>query len=316
MQIRNNASTAIFVLLGEKLLIIPNRSSIIVSMNRLDNARRAMVIRCLVEGNSIRSTVRLTGVAKNTVTKLLVEIGAACSEYQDHNLRNLTCRRLQCDEIWSFVGAKDKNVPVEKKDQFGVGSVWTWTAIDADTKLIPCWMVGPRDGGAATEFSQDLAGRLPHRVQLTTDGHKPYLDAVEDAFGCDVDYAMLIKIYGADASEEKRYSPAQCMGTRTVPLMGDPDPKHISTSYVERANLTMRMSMRRFTRLTNGFSKKLENHMAALALYFMYYNFVRIHQTLRVTPAMAAGVTSKLWSVYDIVNLIEASESKAAQNSN
>jgi IS1 family transposase len=287
------------------MLDIPARSSIMVIMNRLDTARRVMVIRCLVEGSSIRSTVRLTGVAKNTVTKLLVEIGAACSEYQDRNLRNLSCRRLQCDEIWSFVGAKDKNVPAEKKDQFGVGSVWTWTAIDADTKLIPCWMVGPRDGGAATEFMQDLAGRLRHRVQLTTDGHKPYLDAVGDAFGCDIDYSMLIKIYGAEAGSETRYSPAVCMGCKKETKMGNLDPKHVSTSYVERANLTMRMSMRRFTRLTNGFSKKLENHMAALALYFMYYNFVRIHQTLRVTPAMAAGVTSKLWDVADIVALLD-----------
>jgi IS1 family transposase len=293
-----------------------SNSSIMVSMNRLDSETRAQVIRCLVDGNSIRATVRITGIAKNTVTKLLVQAGAVCAEYQDRTLRNLSCRRIQCDEIWAFVGKKDKNVPEEKKDQFGIGSVWTWTAIDADTKLVPCWMVGPRDGGAATEFIQDLAGRLRHRVQLTTDGHKPYLDAVEDSFGSDIDYAMLVKIYGADANEEKRYSPAVCMGTRTVAIMGDPDPKHISTSYVERANLTMRMSMRRFTRLTNGFSKKIENHVAALSLYFMYYNFVRIHQTLRVTPAMAAGVTSKLWSVYDIVNLIKASEPKAAKNSN
>ncbi len=289
-----------------------------VSMNRLDSETRAQVIRCLVDGNSIRATVRITGVAKNTVTKLLVQAGAVCSEYQDRVFRNLGCRRIQCDEIWSFVGAKDKNVPEEKRDQFGIGSVWTWTAIDADSKLVPCWMVGPRDGGMATEFIQDLAGRLAHRVQLTTDGHKPYLDAVEDSFGCDIDYAMLVKLYGADASEEKRYSPAQCIGTRVVPIMGEPDPKHISTSYVERQNLTMRMSMRRFTRLTNAFSKKIENHMAALALYFMYYNFVRIHQTLRVSPAMAAGVTGKLWSVYDIVALIERHEAdaKAAEKSN
>jgi IS1 family transposase len=277
-------------------------------MNRLDSERRAQVIRCLIDGNSIRATVRITGVAKNTVTKLLVQAGAICSEYQDRVLRNLSCRRIQCDEIWSFVGAKDKNVPTEKKDQFGIGSVWTWTAIDADSKLIPCWMVGPRDVGAATEFMQDLAGRLAHRVQLTTDGHKPYLNAVEDSFGADIDYSMLVKVYGNDTSEEKRYSPAVCSGCKKTVVIGDPDPAHISTSYVERQNLTMRMSMRRFTRLTNGFSKKIENHMAALALYFMYYNFVRIHQTLRVTPAMAAGVTGKLWSVYDIVALIEASE--------
>jgi IS1 family transposase len=244
----------------------------------------------------------MTGVAKNTVTKLLVEAGAICSEYQDRVLRNLSCRRIQCDEIWSYVGAKDKNVPEHKRDQFGIGSVWTWTAIDADTKLVPCWLVGTRDVGSATEFMQDLAGRLRHRVQLTTDGHKPYLDAVEDAFGADIDYAMLVKLYGADQTA----------------IMGGPDPARISTSYVERQNLTMRMSMRRFTRLRNAFSKKIENHMAALALYFMYYNFVRIHQTLRVTPAMAAGVTGKLWSIEDVVKLIETheSESKTAKSSN
>ena len=262
---------------------------------------------------------RITGVAiKNTIVKFLVEAGAICSEYQDRVFRNLRCRRIQCDEIWAFVGAKDKNVPVKKQGQFGIGSVWTWTAIDADTKLVPCWMLGPRDGGVATEFIQDLAGRLAHRVQLTTDGHKPYLDAVEDSFGCDIDYAMLVKLYGTDMSEEKRYSPATCIGTRVVPIMGEPNPKHISTSYVERQNLTMRMSMRRFTRLTNAFSKKVENHAAALALYFMYYNFVRIHQTLRVTPAMQAGVTNKLWSVQDIVALVEGREAEtlAAKKSN
>jgi IS1 family transposase len=266
-----------------------------------------MVIRCLVEGYSIGSTVRMTGVAKNTVTKLLVELGAACAEYQDKNLCNLKCRRIQADEIWSFVGAKDKNVPAEQRGEFGIGSVWTWTAIDADSKLICSWLVGTRDVGCATEFIQDLAGRLSHRVQLTTDGHKPYLMAVEDAFGSDIDYSMLVKIYGADASEEKRYSPAVCSGCKKTAITGDPDPKHISTSYVERQNLTMRMSMRRFTRLTNGCSKKIENHVAALAVYFMYYNFVRIHQTLRVTPAMAAGVTTKLWDISDIVMLLEKS---------
>lgn len=289
-----------------------------VSMNRLDSETRAQVIRCLIDDASIRATVHITGVAKNTVTKLLVEAGAICSEYQDRVLRNLSCRRIQCDKIWSFAGTKDKSIPEEKGDQFGIGSLWTWTAIDADTKLVPCWMVGSRDAGAATEFIQDLAGRLKHRVQLDTDGHKPYLDAVEDAFGSEIDYAMLIKLYAADGSKEKRYSPAQGIGTRVVPIMREPDPKHVGTSYVERQDLTMRMSMPRFTRLTNAFSKKIENHMAALALYFMYYNFVRIRQTLRVTPAMAAGVTSQLWSVCDIVNLIEAREakSKAVENSN
>jgi IS1 family transposase len=275
-----------------------------VSMNRLDNARRAMVIRCLVEGNSIRSTVRLTGVAKNTVTKLLVELGVVCSEYMDKAFRNLHCKRIQVDEIWSYVGAKDKNVPEEKRDQFGIGSVWTWTAIDADSKLIPSWRVGTRDAGVASEFLYDLSQRLANRVQLTSDGHKAYLDAVDYAFSGDIDYAMLVKIYGAEPGSETRYSPAVCMGCKKENKVGNPDPKHISTSYVERQNLTMRMSMRRFTRLTNGFSKKIENHIAALAVYFMYYNFVRIHQTLRVTPAMAAGVTSKLWDVCDIVALL------------
>jgi len=295
-----------------------SRSSIMVSMNRLASETRAQVIQCLVDGNSIRATVRITGVTKNTIVKFLLEAGAVCSEYQDRMFRNLGCRRIQCDEIWAFVGAKDKNVQESKRGQLGIGSVWTWTAIDADSKLVPCWMVGPRDGEVATEFIQDLAGRLAHRVQLTTDGHKPYLDAVEDSFGADIDYAMLVKLYGADISEEKRYSPAQSIGTRITPVTGDPDPAHIGTSYAERQNLTMRMSMRRFTRLTNAFSKKLENHMAALALYFMYYNFARIHQTLRVSPAMAAGVTGKLWSVGDIVALVKDREAgaKAAKKSN
>jgi IS1 family transposase len=272
-------------------------------MNRLDTAARTQVIACLCEGNSIRSTVRMTGVAKNTVAKLLVEIGAACAKYQDAALRNLKCKRIQCDEIWSYMGAKDKNIPEEKRG-FGKGSVWTWTAICADSKLIPCWVIGDRSAGSATEFVQDLAGRLANRVQLTTDGHKVYVDAVEDAFGADIDYAMLIKMFGNDRPGEARYSPAECTGCKQVAITGNPESKHISTSYVERQNLTMRMSMRRFTRLTNAFSKKIENHAAAVALYFMYYNFVRIHQTLRTTPAMAAGVTSKLWEISDIVKLL------------
>jgi IS1 family transposase len=272
-----------------------------VSMNRLDTATRTQVIACLCEGNSIRSTVRMTGVAKNTVAKLPVEIGAACAKYQDATLRNLKCKRIQCDEIWSYVGAKDKNIPEEKR---GRGSIWTWTAIDAETKLVPCWVIGDRSAGSATEFIQDLAGRLANRVQLTTDGHKVYVDAVEDAFGADIDYAMLIKMFGNDRPGEARYSPAECTGCKQVAITGDPESKHISTSYVERQNLTMRMSMRRFTRLTNAFSKKIENHAAAVALYFMYYNFERIHQTLRTTPAIAAGVTSTLWEISDIVKLL------------
>lgn len=274
-----------------------------VTMNKLSTAKRIAVVSALVEGCSIRSTVRMTGVSKNTIAKLLLELGAACTKYQDATLRNLSCKQLQCDEIWSFVGGKDKNLSDEKKDQ-GLGSVWTWTAIDADTKLIASWLVGSRDAGSAYEFMQDVAGRLRGRVQLTTDGHRPYLEAVEAAFGMDIDYAVLQKLYGTDANPEKRYSPAVCLGCKTENITGSPDPKHVSTSYVERQNLTMRMSMRRFTRLTNAFSKKVENHAAAVALYFMYYNFGRVHQTLRVTPAMEAGVANHVWSIEEIVGLL------------
>ena len=274
-------------------------------MNRLDNTKRTQVVRCLVEGNSIRATVRMTGVAKNTVAKLLVDLGKACAAYQDEHLHNLPCRRIQCDEIWSFVGAKQNNVTMEQVEA-SMGDVWTWTAIDADTKLVPCWMVGQRGLETATEFIGDLASRLSHRVQLTTDGHRPYLEAVETAFDGDIDFAQLTKIYGASGEAQTRYSPGQCLGIECKAVIGTPDPKHISTSFVERQNLTMRMSMRPFSRLTNAFSKKLENHMAAIALHFMYYNFARIHQRTRVTPAMAAGVTSKLWDVEDIVNLLNS----------
>jgi IS1 family transposase len=272
-------------------------------MNKLSTAKRVAVVKALVEGCSIRSTVRMTGVAKNTVSKLILELGAACTRYQSETLVNLPCRRLQCDEIWSYVGGKDKNLSQEKKAA-GLGSVWTWTALDADTKLIASWLVGSRDAGSAYEFIQDVASRLRGRVQLTTDGHRPYLEAVEAAFGMDIDFAVLVKLYGAEAGSETRYSPAVCIGCKTSTVTGDPDPKHISTSYVERHNLTMRMSMRRFTRLTNAFSKKVENHAAAIALYFMWYNFGRIHQTLRVTPAMEAGVTDHVWSVEEIVTLL------------
>lgn len=243
------------------------------------------------------------GVGKNTVARLLLQIGDACAIYQDKALRNLQCKQIQCDEIWSYVGAKDKNVPAEMQGKFGVGSVWTWTALDADSKLICSWMIGSRDGSAAYEFMMDLAERLANRVQLTTDGHSAYLNAVEGAFGSDIDYAMLIKIYGAGRETEARYSPAECIGCERKQITGSPDPKRVSTSYVERQNLTMRMHMRRFTRLTNAFSKKLEHHVAAISLHFMYYNFVRIHQTLRTTPAMAAGVTDHLWEIADIVAL-------------
>lgn len=274
-------------------------------MNRLKTAQQVAVVKALVEGNSIRATVRLTGVAKNTIQKLILELGSACAAYQDATLRGLTCKRVQCDEIWSFCYAKKKNVTQKIREKNpDAGDVWTWTAIDADTKLVLSVLVGGRDGGFAHEFMQDVASRLKYRVQLTTDGHKAYLNAVEDAFGSQIDYATLTKIYGGDQSEEKRYSPATCIGCVSNVVTGDPDAKHISTSYVERQNLTMRMSMRRFTRLTNAFSKKLNNHVAMTALYFMFYNFGRVHQTLRVTPAMEAGVAQHVWSVEEIVDLL------------
>ena len=276
-------------------------------MNKLTNEERVRIVACLVEGNSIRATVRMTGASKNTIAKLLVDLGKACSEYQDKAFRNLKCKRVQCDEIWSFVYAKDKNLPDDMKHQPGAGSVWTWVALDPDTKLVPCWFVSSRDASAAYHFMHDLAGRLANRVQLTTDGHKPYLTAVEDAFGSDIDFAQLVKIYGNEQQQgEHRYSPAQCMGARKTVISGTPDYRHVSTSHTERQNLTMRMSMRRFTRLTNAFSKKLENHEAAIALHYMNYNFARIHQTLRVTPAMEAGITDHAWSLEEIVNLLNS----------
>jgi IS1 family transposase len=275
-------------------------------MNRASTKKRAQIIACLAEGNSIRATSRLTGAAKNTVVKLLCDAGRACSAYQNKVFRNLKCKRIQCDEIWSFVYAKDKNLPDRLRGKEGVGSVWTWTAIDADTKLVPCWHVGTRDAGAAYSFIHDLKSRLASRVQLTTDGHKAYLTAVEDAFGCDVDYAMLQKIYGLAPTDqsEVRYSPMQCTGARRAVISGMPDARHVSTSFVERQNLNMRMGMRRFTRLTNAFSKKIENHEHMIAIYFMHYNFCRIHQTLRVTPAMEAGISDHVWNLEEIVNLI------------
>jgi IS1 family transposase len=274
-------------------------------MNKLTKEKQRQVVAALVEGNSIRATCRMTGVAKNTVVKLLVDIGKACFEYQDKALRNLTCKKIQCDEIWAFCYAKEKNVPQDKKGQFGYGDVWTFTALDADTKLIPSWYIGRRDAVCATEFMKDLANRLKNRVQLTTDGHKMYLEAVEDAFGCEIDFSQLIKIYGNTEEAQKRYSPAQCIGTEKIKINGNPENESVSTSYVERQNLTMRINMRRFTRLTNAFSKKVENLGHALALHFMYYNFCRIHQTLRVTPAMAAKVTDRLWDIEDIIALLK-----------
>ena len=281
-------------------------------MNRLPRHKRTLIIRCLVEGNSVRSTARTAEVSKNTVTRLLVQAGKVCGEYQAEALRELPCTRIQVDEVWTFVYAKEKNVPRAKSAPPHAGDVWTWTAICADTKLVPSWVIGDRSGETAMEFMDDLRPRLANRVQLTSDGHKAYLEAVEGAFGGDVDYAQLVKLYGSAGGEgtEKRYSPAECTGIRKRKIEGSPDPADVSTSYVERQNLTMRMSMRRFTRLTNAFSKKIENHAHAVALHFMYYNFCRIHSTLKITPAMAAGVTERLWEIGDIVDLIEAAEPK------
>lgn len=281
-------------------------------MKRLTRAQRVAVVAALVEGNSLRSTVRLTNVSMPTVLKLLGELGAVCAKYQDVTLRNLGCRRLQADECWSYVYAKAKNVPEKMRGEFGYGDVWTWVALDADTKLVPSWRVGPRDLATAYDFMHDLAERLSHRVQLTTDGLRVYLEAVESAFNNEVDYATLTKVYGTDPGSETRYSPAKILSSNTEVLIGSPNPKHIATSYVERQNLTMRMSMRRFTRLTNAFSKKLENHIASISLYYMHYNFCRVHKTLRVTPAMAAGVSDHVWSLEEVVGLLEAAESKAA----
>jgi IS1 family transposase len=278
-------------------------------MNRLDASSRARIITALVEGCSLRSTSRMTGVAINTVVKLAVDAGAACSEYQDRVMRNLNCQRVQIDECWAFCYAKAKNVTPEIAAKHpGAGDVWTWAAIDADSKLIPCWIIGPRDGVTARMFVNDLANRLADRIQLSSDALPAYLNAVEQAFRGDVDYAMLHKIYSNPVEGQKRYSPADCIGCEKRIVVGYPDPEHVSTSYIERANLSLRMGMRRFTRLTNGFSKKIENHAASVALFMMYYNFARVHKTLRCSPAMAAGVDSRLWEIKDIVAMIEACE--------
>ncbi len=277
-------------------------------MNKLNRERQVQVVKALVEGNGINSIVRQTGVAKNTVLKLLADLGSACLKYQDEHLRDLKLSRIQCDEIWEFCYAKEKNVPAGHKGEFGYGDVWTFVAIDGETKLTPSWLVGMRDARHAIEFINDLKQRLANRVQLTTDGHKMYLEAVEKAFGSAIDYAQLVKLYGQELENEKRYSPAQCIGAEKHVIQGKPDTKDISTSFVERQNLTMRMSMRRFTRLTNGFSKKVETHMFAVALHFMNYNFVRPHKTLAYpyprTPAMAAGIADHIWTVEEILHLL------------
>lgn len=277
-------------------------------MNKLAHEKRVQIINLLVEGNSMRATARIADVAFNSVVKLFIGTAKVCATYQHEVFRNLTCKRLQLDEIWSFVYSKAKNVPEGMEGQ--AGDVWTWVAIDADTKLVPSWRIGSRDGETACEFVTDLASRLANRVQITSDGFRPYLEAVEGALGRDVDFAQLVKLYGDTVEGQKRYSPAECIGTKKTRVIGDPDLCCVSTSFVERQNLTMRMSIRRFTRLTNAFSKKIENHAHSVALHYMHYNFCRIHKTLRVTPAMAAGVSDRLWSISDIVKLVEKAESK------
>jgi IS1 family transposase len=282
----------------------------------LPSAKRAQILGMMVEGVSIRAISRMTNASKNTIVKLLADAGQACLEYQDKTLCNLSSKRIQADEIWSFVYSKQNNVPQEKRSQFGDGDVWTWTAIDADSKLVVCSYLGRRDAQAAFAFMTDLASRLTNRVQLTTDGHHAYLSAVDAAFERNIDYAQLVKIYGRAPEADKRYSPPICLGTDKTEIHGLPDPEHISTSYVERQNLSMRMGMRRLTRLTNAFSKKLANHMHALSIYFMHYNFVRIHQTLRCTPAMEAGVTEKLWNLSDIVRIVDEWEAHEKAEAN
>jgi IS1 family transposase len=279
-------------------------------MNKLDTAKRVQIVTAMIEGCSIRSIVRITGASKNTIAKLLVELGAACSEYQDRKLRHLACERVQVDEIWSFCYAKQKNVTAEIAAKVpGAGDVWTWIAIDADTKLIPSWVVGGRDAVTARIFISDLRHRVYGRFQITSDGFPAYAAAIERSFEGHIDYAQIVKVFGSPIDGEKRYSPAECIGCERKVVTGYPDPKHISTSYIERQNLSLRMGNRRFTRLTNAFSKKIENHTAALAIFYMHYNFVRIHSSLRVTPAMAAGVTDHLWDITQILSLLEEPKS-------
>lgn len=280
-------------------------------MNKLSSADRAHILQLLCEGMSIRAIERATGASKHTIVRLMNDAGKALGDLQDSMFRNLQTKRVQVDEIWSFTYAKQKNVAGAKAAPEGAGDTWTWTAIDADSKLVMAWLVGGRDAGYAYEFIQDVYDRLANRVQLTSDGHGAYTNAVRDIFGIDVDYAQLVKVYGqAPESFKGRYSPSPFLSAKATRIEGRPDPRHVSTSYVERQNLTMRMHMRRFTRLTNGFSKKLENHANAVALHFAYYNLVKVHKTLRMTPAMAAGVTDKLWEMADLVAVVEAAEAK------
>lgn len=273
-------------------------------MNKLTAADRAKIINCLVEGCSLRATQRMTGFAKKTVARLQIEIGQACAAYSDKIMRNLKCKVIQVDEVWTFTYCKQANIPEALQDDESIGDTWTWISIDADSKLIPSWHIGKRDSVAAQHFIHDLAGRLANRVQMTSDGHRPYLEAVESAFGAEIDYSMLVKLYGKPQGNETRYSPPVCIGAKKRKMIGKPDRSLISTSYVERQNLTLRMSSRRFTRLTNAFSKKLENHKWGCALYFFHYNFCRIHQTLRVTPAMEAGITDHVWSLEEVAGLL------------
>lgn len=284
-------------------------------MNQLNTVKRSQIIAALIEGNSINATCRMLGVGKHTVLRLLEDAGCACAAFHEDNVRNLRVSRVQCDEVWSFVYAKQKNVTMEQMEKGG-GDCWTWTAIDADTKLIISYMLGDRGALTAQAFMTDVASRISNRVQLTTDGHRVYAEAVENAFGSEIDYAMLVKIYGASNDGESRYSPATCIGCRTGVLSGNPEPKYISTSYVERQNLSMRMGMRRFTRLTNGFSKKFENHAHQVALYFMHYNYCRVHKTLRVTPAMEAGLTNHVWTLEELCALLPERKANARIDKN
>jgi IS1 family transposase len=281
-------------------------------MNKLSTAKRAQIVGMMSEGNSLRAITRMTGTSINTVSKLLVDLGTACAAYHDEHVRGLTSKRIEADEVWTFCYARRDNVPEDKRGTLGFGDVWTWVGLDTDSKLVVSWTCGRRDADTAYEFMHDLAARLANRVQLTTDGLHAYLDATDAAFGTEIDYARLIKVYGSDPRAERRYAPPVCLKSTTEIVSGDPDPSHISTSYIERQNLTMRMSMRRFTRLTNGHSKKLENHLHALAIHYMHYNFGRVQKALKGTPAMAAGLADRVWSVEDIVSLLDVAEKGAA----